>query len=182
MGAFGTLSLAQAAVSNVGAAQLTVSVDQTVATINGGNVNLRAVPRNVEGRVLVPLQEFAALLGQPVTSVGSGLQIGRLNIDSRLNTAALNGAAQPAGNVATIDGVLYVSMRLLADGLSANLSSDGSGRTLTITALRDGGNPLAPQARFATDKNVYAPGERVIYTEYPCTHISKSCHLYCPSK
>jgi PKD repeat protein len=159
-------SPAQAAVASVGAVQLTVSTDQNAAYLNGESVRLQAAPRNVQGRVMLPLREAAALLGQPL--VGSAtLQLGRLSVDSARLSASLAGAAQPEGNVASVGGVLYVSARLLADALGANFSSDNAGRTLTITALRDGGNPLSPQARFSTDKNVYAPGERVVYTEYP---------------
>lgn len=162
----GLTPVARAAVVSVGAAQLTVSTDQNAAYLNGESVRLQAAPRNVQGRVMLPLREVAALLGQPLAGTGT-LQLGRLVVDPARLGASLAGAAQSEGNVASVGGVLYVSARLLADALGANFSSDNAGRTLTITALRDGGNPLSPQARFSTDKNVYAPGERVVYTEYP---------------
>ncbi len=162
-----TSFVAAASVANIGSVQLTVTVDQVAANVNGEAVTLNVAPRNVDGRIMLPLRETAALLGQPVGGSASQPQLGRAVIDAQRNTATVGGAAQQPGHVVTVGGNLYISVRLLADALNANLSSDPTGRTLTITALRDGGNPLAPQARFATDKTTYAPGERVIYTEYP---------------
>ncbi|MGI8747602.1 MAG: copper amine oxidase N-terminal domain-containing protein, partial [Deinococcus sp.] len=52
------------------------------------------------------------------------------------------------------------------DALNANLSLSDDCRSLTLTALLPGGNPLVPPVRFSTDKSSYAPGERVVYTEY----------------
>ena len=151
----------------VGSVQLTLNVDQTLGEANGQPVTLPLPPRNVGGRLMVPLRETADALAQPVTLVGGQLQIGQLLVNPAAGQAWLSGAAQEAGNVAVVGGAVYVSARLLADGLGANFTADGAGRSVTITALRSGGNPLAPQARFSTDKVVYAPGERVIYTEYP---------------
>ncbi|GGK27038.1 hypothetical protein GCM10008955_21030 [Deinococcus malanensis] len=159
---------AQAAVTRVGSVQLTFTVDQATAYINGEPVRLQNVPRNVGGRSMLPLREMAALLGQTLTAGNGQTQLGRLSVDTSRHQVSLSGLPQPAGNAATVGGVLYVSVRSLADALNANLSAaDDSGRTVTLTALREGGNPSAPQARFSTDKSVYAPGERVIYTEYP---------------
>ncbi|UBV42370.1 copper amine oxidase N-terminal domain-containing protein [Deinococcus taeanensis] len=162
-----SLSRAHAAQPTLGSVQLTFTVDDPSVYVNGLPTQLSAPARLISGRTMLPLRETAALLGQPLPGSGAQVQLARLSIDTRLNTAALNGAAQPAGTVATFAGVLYVSVRTLADALNANLSADDAGRTFTLTALRDGGNPLIPQARFSTDKNVYAPGERVVYTEYP---------------
>ncbi|MFC4639999.1 copper amine oxidase N-terminal domain-containing protein [Deinococcus hohokamensis] len=159
---------ARAAVASVGSVQLTFTVDQAAAYVNGEVVRFLSPPRNVGGRNMLPLRETAALLGQTLSTGGGQVQLGRLSVDTARNQVFLAGVPQPPGNVATVGGVLYLSARTLADALNANLSAaDDSGRTLTLTALRDGGNPLAPQARFSTDKSVYAPGERVIYTEYP---------------
>lgn len=149
-----------------GAAQLTFTLDQPAAFLNGEPTRLQSVPRVLDGRAMLPLRETAALLGQPLLGGAGQVQIGRLSIDTARNRALLAGAPQ-IGAVATLGGVTYVSVRVLSDALNANLSADDTGRTLTLTALRDGGNPLAPQARFSTDKAVYAPGERVVYTEYP---------------
>ncbi|RJF73647.1 copper amine oxidase N-terminal domain-containing protein [Deinococcus cavernae] len=153
--------------ASVGSVQLTLSSDQQTAFLNGQNVTLQAAPRNIQGRIMVPLREVAALMGQPLTTADGVTQIGRLSIDASRGSATLNGQPQPDGNVATVAGTLYVSVRLLVDALNGNLSTDPAGRVLTITTLRSGGNPLLPQARFSTDKLVYAPGERVVYTEYP---------------
>lgn len=151
----------------VGSVQLTLTVDQTLGYANGQPLTLPLPPRNVGGRLMVPLRETADALAQPLTVVGSQLQIGRLLVSPQSGQAWLAGAPQEAGNVALVGGVPYISARLLADGLGANFTADGAGKLVTITALRAGGNPLAPQARFSTDKAVYAPGERVVYTEYP---------------
>lgn len=149
------------------ARQLTFTPEQNAAYVNGDPVQFTAPPRLVGGRALLPLRETATLLGQPATTDVDGLlQLGRLTVDPAHNLASLAGVAQPEGSVAVLGGTVYVSSRLLADALGAHLSTDEVGRTLTLTALRGGGNPLAPQARFSTDKSTYAPGERVVYTEY----------------
>ncbi|MBX8466970.1 copper amine oxidase [Deinococcus sp. UR1] len=157
---------ALAAQPALGSVQLTFTVDQTATFVNGDPVTLLAAPRLVGGRTMLPLRETAALLGHPLPGTAGQVQLARLSVDTRQNSASLNGTPQPAGTVATLGGVLYVSARTLADALNANLSTD-DGRTFILTALRDGGNPLIPQARFSTDKTTYAPGERVVYTEYP---------------
>ena len=151
----------------VGGVQIVLTVDQTAAFAGGQPVGLASAPRLLSGRVMVPLRETAALLEQPVSEQGGLLVTGRLSVDSQTLRAQLAGTPQPPGSAQEVGGVVYISARLLAEGLTANFSADASGRVLTITALRGGGNPLLPQARFSTDKSVYAPGERVIYTEYP---------------
>lgn len=161
-----TTSHAQGVTSAFGSVQLTFTLDQTGTFVNGDPATLLAAPRVVGGRTMLPLRETAALLGQPLPGAAGQVQLARLSVDTRQNSASLNGTPQPAGTVATLGGVLYVSARTLADALNANLSTD-DGRTFTLTALRNGGNPLIPQARFSTDKTTYAPGERVVYTEYP---------------
>lgn len=160
-------ALSLGSVRAIGAAQLTVTTNLKDAALNGQPVQLQAAPIIVGGRTMLPLRETATLLGQQVMGDATQLQIGRLSIDLSRNTVLLNGVAQPSGQVATVGDTLYVSARLLADALGGNLSTDEATRSLTLTALREGGNPLAPQARFSTDKTVYAPGERIVYTEYP---------------
>ncbi|GMA14803.1 hypothetical protein GCM10025871_11340 [Deinococcus metallilatus] len=162
-----TLGLTAAPVAALGAVQLTVTPDQTAAYVNGEATQLLAPPRLLNGRTMLPLRETAALLGQTLVESGGQVQLGRLTVDTGRNAAFLAGAAQPDGSVTSVGPTLYVSVRLLADALNANLTVDENGRTLTLTALREGGNPLMPQARFSTDKTTYAPGERVIFTEYP---------------
>ncbi len=151
----------------LGAVQLTVTTDQPAAFLNGEAATFVAPPRLIGGRAMLPLRETAALLGQTLGTGAGQVQVGRLTVDPAQGAAFLAGARQPEGSVATVGTILYVSARLLADALNANLSVEEGGRTLTLTALREGGNPLAPQARFSTDKGVYAPGERVIFTDYP---------------
>nr|WP_229783968.1 copper amine oxidase N-terminal domain-containing protein [Deinococcus sedimenti] len=160
-----TLGAAHAAQPSLGSVQLTFTVDDLDVYVNGAPQRWQSPPRNIGGRTMLPLRETAALLGQPLLGSSGQLQLARLTIDTRRGAASLGGAPQPAGTVASIGAVAYVSARTLADALNANLTGDD--RSFTLTALRDGGNPMSPQARFSTDKNVYAPGERVVYTEYP---------------
>ncbi|WP_424951411.1 stalk domain-containing protein [Deinococcus sp.] len=158
------LPLSQAgAVSSV---QLQAVIDQAAAYRNGDAVTLLNPPRVIKGRTLLPLREVAAVLGQSVLGDSTQMLLGRLSLDPRKPQAFLDGTPQPAESAALLGNVVYVSARLLADALNANLSFSDDGRTLTLTALPPGGNPLAPQARFSTDKSSYAPGERVVYTEY----------------
>ncbi|GGL77244.1 hypothetical protein GCM10010840_14000 [Deinococcus aerolatus] len=159
--------LTLAATVTAGSVQLTFTVDAPDLNVNGDAARWLASPRLVGGRTLLPLRETAALLGRPLqTGAGGQVSLGRVVVAGD-GSVLLDGQPQPAGAGLVIDGTLYLSARVLADALEANLSAaDDTGRTLTLTALRHGGNPLAPQARFSTDKNVYAPGERVVYTEY----------------
>lgn len=147
--------------------QLVAALDQNPIYVNGSPARLTSPPRLLQDRLMLPLREAAALLGQPLGSSASGaLTLGRLTVDPRSAQASLGGAAQP-GLAANEGGVLYVSARALAEALGGNVSFSDDARSLTLTVLPpDLGNPLAPQARFATDKEVYAPGERVVYTEY----------------
>ncbi|GGO37940.1 hypothetical protein GCM10008949_43820 [Deinococcus humi] len=156
-----------AATVTAGSVQLTFTVDAPDLNVNGDAARWQAPPRLIGGRMLLPLRETALLLGRPVQpGVGGQLGLGRAVV-ALDGSVSLAGVPQPAGTALILDGVPYLSARTLADALDANLSAaDDTGRTLTLTALRDGGDPLAPQARFSTDKTVYAPGERVVYTEY----------------
>lgn len=149
------------------ASQLQASTDQTAALLNGQNIVLLSPPRQIQGRTMLPLREVASLLGQNVTELGSQVTLGRLSLNAQTGQSYLGGVVQPAGSVVTVGNVLYVNAKLLSDALGAGISFSDDTRSLTITALPAGGNPLAPQARFSTDKDVYAPGEKVIYTEYP---------------
>ncbi|WP_293913522.1 copper amine oxidase N-terminal domain-containing protein [Deinococcus sp.] len=148
------------------AAQLQASTDQVAALLNGEAARLRNPPRLIAGRTMLPLREVAGLLGQVIRENGSQWQLGRLSIDSAAPSVRLGDVNQPDGSVAYQGDVLYIGARLLADGLGANLSFSDDARNLSLTALPAGGDPLSPQARFSTDKNVYAPGEKVVYTEY----------------
>ena len=162
----GSLALGLSTAGAVSSVQLQAVIDQPAAYRNGDAVTLLNPPRVVKGRTLIPLREVAAVLGQPVSGDSNQILLGRLSLDTRKLQAFLDGIPQSAESVSQLGSVLYVSARLLADALNANLSFSDDGRSLTITALPPGGNPLVPQARFSTDKSTYAPGERVVYTEY----------------
>ncbi|AZI43173.1 copper amine oxidase N-terminal domain-containing protein [Deinococcus psychrotolerans] len=163
LGAGLLLSSASAAAS----AQLQGGTDQTAAQLSGQPTKLTNPPRLVQGRTVLPLLEVSALLGQLVSQTPGRIAVGRLVIDPTSLNVTLDAAPQPTGSAALIGDVLYLNARVLADGLNANLSFSDDGRSFSLTALPLGGDPLLPQARFSTDKAVYAPGEKVIYTDYP---------------
>ncbi|WP_420594966.1 copper amine oxidase N-terminal domain-containing protein [Deinococcus sp.] len=148
------------------ATQLQARTDQTAALLNGGPLTLVSPPRLIEGRTLLPLRETVTLLGRTLVADGTRLQLGRLSLDNLSLETRLDNTPQSPGSAAMFEGVLYINARLLAEALGANLSFADNSRSLTLTALPLGGNPLAPQARFSTDKGEYAPGEKVVYTEY----------------
>jgi len=151
----------------LGSAQLIAVVDQVTAYVNGDTVKLQNPPRIVRGRTMLPLRDIARLLDLPLEANGSTIRVARLTVDVRAQRAWLNGTPQSDDQVSVVGGQVYVSAKLLADAVNGNLSFSEDGRTLTLTAIRArDDNPLAPQARFSTDKNVYAPGERIVYTEY----------------
>ncbi len=156
--------------------QLSFTVDQAAVYVNGEVRQWQALPRLVNGRSMLPLRETALLLGQSFitnnntnNNTNNQAQLGSLVVDTRSLKATIDSKPQPDGTAANVGNILYVSARSIAEALSAAVSAgDDQGRSLTLTVLRTvSGNPLAPQARFSTDKIVYAPGERVIYTEYP---------------
>lgn len=158
--------MAQATQVNVGAVQLKINVEADEATVNGESVQFTNLPQNVNGRMMLPLRETARLLDRPLTRQAHLFKLGDLDIDTNSNVLSLKGVPQAYGNIANVNDVLYISARLLAQGLKANFTAYDNGNIMTITVIRDGGNPLLPQARFSTDKNVYAPGERVLFSEY----------------
>lgn len=165
--ALALLGLASGALAFVGSLQLVAAVDQNAAYLNGDAVRLQNPPRVVKGRTMLPLRESAALLELPLDAQGTTVRLGRATLDLKLGQAWLGGTPQGEGNVAVVNGQAYVSAKLLADAAGANVSFSDDNRTLSVTALRSrGDNPLVPQARFSTDKAAYAPGERVVYTEY----------------
>ena len=148
------------------AIQLQASTDSPAALLGGRPAQLRQPPRVVQGRTYLPLLEIAALLGRPADQEASQLSLGTLSVQSESLAVSLGALSQPSGSAVMLGDTLYISARLLASALNANLSFSDDGRILTLTALPEGGNPLSPQARFSTDKLNYAPGEKIIYTEY----------------
>ncbi len=162
----GAVALGSTTALGASAAQLQASAEQSAALLNGQNIQLSAPPRQIQGRTMLPLREVVALLGQNIIDTGTQLTLGRLNLNTLTAQSYLGGVVQPEGSVVTVGSVLYISAKLLADALGANISFSDDTRSFTLTALPFGGNPMAPQARFSTDKDVYAPGEKVVYTEY----------------
>lgn len=151
----------------LGSVQLTFSVNSFQAMLNGKMIALTVPPIKASGRTMLPLEETARLLSQPLNKGSSTWSLGNLTINPERSVAWLAGAQQETGQVITQEGVLFIAVRLLADVLQANLDVSHKSQLITLTALRGGGDPSLPQARFSTDKEVYAPGERVVYTEYP---------------
>nr|WP_246351402.1 stalk domain-containing protein [Deinobacterium chartae] len=152
----------------MGAQQLTVVVDQQTAYLNGASRTLTSPPRVVQGRTMLPLRETAALLSQNLVTLPGGFRLGELELYPSRRTVTLRGAAQdPDSSFANLEGQTFVSARLIADALRGTLSVAEGGKTLVLTvpSLPDV-NPSLPQARFSTDKAVYAQGEPVIITEY----------------
>ena len=66
-----------------GAAQLTFTLDQPAAFLNGEPTRLQSVPRVLDGRAMLPLRETAALLGQPLLGGAGQVQIGRGGVRQR---------------------------------------------------------------------------------------------------
>ncbi|RTR25934.1 copper amine oxidase N-terminal domain-containing protein [Deinococcus radiophilus] len=198
----GLLSLALGLAGSAAAQlQLTFSVGQPGVRINGQGAQITA-PQIVDGRTMLPLNDTVLLLGYHLTRNGNVVSVvgGDLAVDLGSGYATVRGQRQGAGNVAVLNGKLFVSARVIAAGLGGELSV-GDGSVLTLSAQPRGAfvprppatpqpaaptptaprpsfpapspapvpgpvQPAPPQARFSTDKASYAPGERIIWTEY----------------
>jgi len=179
----GTLSAFAGA---VGSAELTVSPSGEV-TLTGRSVQLRTPPQRTETGFLLPLRETATLLGWPVRVSGTLLQAGRLLVQTSNGSMTIDGVPYAGELKLTSGGDPLIDARLLAYALEGQVVSRPDGR-LVITAspqvapeapatsalprnpaASSGTKPAAapglPVARFATNKTVYAPGERVTYTD-----------------
>lgn len=160
------LSREQEPLAAVGSVRFTFATDKHEAYLDDEPVSLGFVPTNIGGRVMLALEETASLLSQPVEQEGNLWRWGDLTIDPTSGQLWLLGVPQHAAQSALVDRTLFVSVRLLAKVLGANLNVDSNTNLMTMIVVRGDEDPMLPQARFSTDKAVYAPGERVVYTEY----------------
>ncbi len=161
----------------------------------GRSVQLRTPPQFIGTTLLLPLRETAALLGRPVQNSGTLIQVGRLVVQTSNRTMTIDDVPYAGELVLTAGGDPLVEARLLAYALDGQLVARPGG-ILSITALPSdaltapstpvavtppGSSPAAPatspaapqpavsglpEARFATNKTIYAPGERVTYTDF----------------
>ncbi|MFB9990872.1 hypothetical protein ACFFLM_02580 [Deinococcus oregonensis] len=159
----------------------------------GRSVQLRTPPQFIGTTLLLPLRETAALLGRSVQSSGTLLQVGRLVVQTSNRTMTIDDVPYAGELLLTPGGDPLVEARLLAYALDGQLVARPGG-ILSITAAsqdvltapstptpgsgasatRPSPAPAAPQqaesglpeARFATNKTSYAPGERVTYTDF----------------
>ncbi|ACO47606.1 PKD domain-containing protein [Deinococcus deserti] len=163
-------------------------------TIAGRSVQLRTAPQFIEGALLVPLRETAALLGRNVQVSGTLMQVGRLVVQTSNRTMTIDGVPYAGALVVTPGGDPLVEARLLAYALDGQLVTRPGG-AVALTGVPAQGTPAVstpapvnppitspapppstpapqpagaglPEARFATNKTVYAPGERVVYTDF----------------
>ena len=127
--------------------QLILAPGNTNVTVNGEARTLQNPPIARGTAVLVPLVETLTLLGLPAVEV----------YDAPLDET---GATK-------VGEVTYVDLRWLASATGSALDTQPGGRSFTLTAATvNTTDPGAPQARFAPEKAVYAPGERVSFVEY----------------
>ncbi|AFZ66566.1 hypothetical protein [Deinococcus peraridilitoris] len=127
--------------------QLILAADNPNATVNGQPRVLNSPPRLQGGRLLVPLVETLTLAGLPAVSV--------------------HDAPLEETRASSFNGALHVDVRWLASktGSTLVLSTDGRNATLS-TPQAPALDPGAPQARFAPEKTVYAPGEKINMVDY----------------
>jgi hypothetical protein len=140
---------------------------QPGASLNGNSVQFKSPPIELLGRTMLPLAETVALFGIPLNRGETAVSVGRLRFAPTLESATLDGRPTPSeGNLIKRGDDVYVSAKLLADAIGARLSL-GSQHEFYFSLVRSPeANPLAPQARFSTDKDVYAIGEPVKIEEY----------------
>ncbi|MDB5046132.1 MAG: hypothetical protein JWQ08_2182 [Deinococcus sp.] len=159
----------------------------------GRSVQLRTPPQFVGTTLLLPLRETAALLGRPVQNNGTLIQVGRLVVQTSNRSMTIDDVPYAGELILTPGGDPLVEARLLAYALDGQLVARPGG-ILSITAVSKDGvtapstpfpvtpptsspSPSAgaapqqvasglPEARFATNKTIYAPGERITYTDF----------------
>ncbi|UBV44438.1 hypothetical protein LAJ19_15410 (plasmid) [Deinococcus taeanensis] len=174
------------------ASDLLVSPSGSV-TLGGRSVQLRTAPQVSGETVLLPLQETAALLGRPAQVSGPLVQVGRLVVQLRTRSMTIDGVPYAGPLVITPGGEALVDAKLLAYALDGQVLVRPGGVAITgvpagaapataapapptpVPAPRSSPAPASaaqstpggvPEARFATNKAVYAPGERVTYTDF----------------
>ncbi|WP_221091228.1 hypothetical protein [Deinococcus aquaedulcis] len=154
-------------------------------TVDGQRRVLRTPAQVVDGALLVPLQETAALLGRPAQVSGTLFQAGRLVVQTSNRSMTIDGVPYAGKLVLTPGGDPLVEARLLAYALDAPLTVQAGGvlvfsrptGSVPVPAPQPAAPPAQgatvpapaggrPEARFATNKAVYAPGERVTYTDF----------------
>lgn len=159
-------------------------------TVGSRSVQLRTAPQFSGQTLLLPLRETAALLGRPVQVNGPLIQAGRLVVQTSNRSMTIDGVPYGGPLVLTPGGDPLVDAKLLAYALDGQLvSRPGGGFAIlgvpagatqgsaTPAPMAPGVPPPAsgpqqaaagglPEARFATNKPVYAPGERVGYTDF----------------
>ena len=161
-----TLLLACATAQAGQSRQITIATDGSTITVGGQTRTLSNPPRLVSGRLLMPLHETLSLLSLP--------------------SIVVNDYPIDESGATTIDGQTYVDLRWLAAVTNTRLDIAPGGRQLILTAAGSGVAPAAPraaastapaqdvaevdpgapQARFAPEKEVYAPGERISLVDY----------------
>ncbi|MFC4426501.1 hypothetical protein [Deinococcus navajonensis] len=169
--------------------EVLISPSGTV-TVGGQSTQLRTAPQFSGDTLLLPLRETAALLGRPVQVNGTLIQAGRLVVQTSNRSMTIDGVPYAGPLVLPPSGDPLVDAKLLAYALDGQLVTRPSGG-VAILGVPAVGTPLPaapatspstspvpaptpqsgaaaglPEARFATNKTVYAPGERVFYTDF----------------
>ncbi|MFC4638411.1 hypothetical protein [Deinococcus hohokamensis] len=185
---FALLALLSASVAE--SSELLVSPAGTV-TVGGRSVQLNTPAQFSGETLLLPLRETAALLGRPVQQNGTLIQAGRLVVQLSNRSMTIDGVPYAGPLVLTPGGDPLVDAKLLAYALDGQLVARPGGgfailgvpagappvATTPVPAPLPQGSPATlarpqptapgqPEARFATNKTVYAPGERVTYTDF----------------
>ncbi|MDO4262881.1 MAG: copper amine oxidase N-terminal domain-containing protein [Deinococcus sp.] len=136
---------------------LSVDLDSGYATA-GGQVQEAGSVAVLEGKLYVAARVIAAGLGGQLSS-GAG--------DSLLLTAQPRGAFVPparAPQPATVPGVVPGAAVPVRPTTAPSAPAPAS--PFPASPAPAAPQLAAPQARFSTDKATYAPGERVVFTEY----------------
>ncbi|HWG84567.1 MAG TPA: copper amine oxidase N-terminal domain-containing protein [Deinococcales bacterium] len=143
--------------------QLLVLQDGGATYLNGQPVQLTPPPRLQAGRTLLPLRETARVLGLTVEPTLDGMRLGSFEVSPNLPRARVSGRDVPFEEyAAVVDGVTFVTLKALSDGLGATVAFDPVQRVVTITLSPvPNPDPTLPVARFTTDKREYRLGEPV---------------------
>ena len=183
------LTLLSAPVSAAGT-ELLVSPTGSV-TAGGRTVTLRTPPQMSGDTLLLPVRETAGLLGRTVQVSGTLIQAGRLVIQTSNRSMTIDGVPYAGPLVIPASGDPLVDAKLLAYALDGQLvTRPGGGVAILgvpaapqvpgpslpaapsqpVPVVTSAPQPAAlagaPEARFATNKSVYAPGERVTFTDF----------------
>jgi len=162
-----------------GTVQLLERANMVGASVNGVAVTLKAPPLQIAGRTFVPLTETLSFFGLALGYSTIGRTVGKLEFPATMDAVTLDGSPMPVeSNLIKRGDITYISAKLLADGIDARLRAGEHGEFYLTMVRAAADDPLLPQPRFTTDKDVYDIGEPVKIEEFSFDPLGENIGLH----